>query len=584
MSEEHRKMLGFGDDHGKKHDDDHKHDKKKDKKHCKKEHKGENLKQCIRDHKDSPVIDPTPVDPTPVDQRALILYDAPAGVPMQKLGLSQAIMLKNLLGHFPMDVEMKRIADYVAGEVESYDALFYLGSYYNNSAPSSFHSDVSTTNTTVVWFKYNLWDLAWNTAYGFSEKFGINLIESRGFDTPPSPSNSEPGFFDTVMYKGLPFKKFYAYDATTQAISADPDIGIVKVSDPAKATTLVEIVNSGTNERAPYITNSANFWYVADIPLSFIGPRDRYLVFSDMLHDILEIPHEENRRAMVRFEDISAKTSSVALNQLSDYLSAKQIPFTMAVVPIYRDPLGVFNNGVAEEIPISEAPNLLDSLQYATARGGHVLMHGVTHQYSDMQNPTSGVTADDYEFWDVVNNRPVSEDSVAWTADRIQAGRDVFASVGITPYAWETPHYQGSPNTYAALGAGATRYERSFYYTSTNPQLNLDTNNPDRDFSIGQFFPYIIESDHYGQKVLPENLGNFVYDIGQNANVVMWNDLYENAKYAFVVRDGFASFYFHPFWLEPEFNVPGLEDLNKLVEGITGLGYQWVSGRDLVEE
>jgi len=266
-----------------------------------------------------------------------------------------------------------------------------------------------------------------------------------------------------------------------------------------------------------------------------------------MLHDILEIPHEENRRAMVRFEDISAKTSSVALNQLSDYLSAKQIPFTMAVVPIYRDPLGVFNNGVAEEIPISEAPNLLDSLQYATARGGHILMHGVTHQYSDMQNPTSGVTADDYEFWDVVNNRPVSEDSVAWTADRIQAGRDVFASVGITPYAWETPHYQGSPNTYAALGAGATRYERSFYYTSTNPQLNLDTNNPDRDFSIGQFFPYIIESDHYGQKVLPENLGNFVYDIGQNANVVMWNDLYENAKYAFVVRDGFASFYFHPF-------------------------------------
>ncbi|VAW44493.1 hypothetical protein MNBD_GAMMA03-1906, partial [hydrothermal vent metagenome] len=336
--------------------------------HCEKKHSGEAFEQCIIEHGGDPVIDP------PTAQRALILYDAPVGVPMQKLGLSQAIMLKNLLGHFSMNVEMKRIADYVAGEVESYDALFYLGSYYNNPSTESFLLDVSTTNTTVVWFKYNLWDLAWNTTYGFSEKFGINLIASSGFNSPPSPSNLEPGFFDTVMYKNLAFKKFYAYDATTQVVSADPDIGVLEISDPTKATALVEIVNSVTNERAPYITKAANFWYVADIPFSFIGPKDRYLVFSDMLHEILNVPHEENHRAMIRFEDISSKTSSMALNQLSDYLSTQQIPFTMAVVPIYKDPNGVYNSGVAEEIPISDAPNLIDSLQYAEARGGHVLM------------------------------------------------------------------------------------------------------------------------------------------------------------------------------------------------------------------
>jgi uncharacterized protein YdaL len=598
-------------DNNHKHDKDHKHDKKKYKKHCKKEHRGESRRQCMNEHlgyseyphdnensiqehcekKHSSEAfeqcivshggDPV-VDPTPTAQRALILYDAPIGVPMQKLGLSQAIMLKNLLGHFVMDVEMKRVAEYSAGEVESYDALFYLGNYYNNTSPSSFLSDISMTNTTVVWFKYNIWDLAWNATYGFNEKFGINLVETRSFNSPPSPSNLEPGFFDTVMYKDLAFKKFYTYDANTQVVSADPDIGVLEVSDSTKASAVVDIVNSVTGERVPYITNSSNFWYVADIPFSFIGPRDRYLVFSDMLHDILNMPHEENHRAMIRFEDISSKTSSTALNQLSDYLSTQQIPFTMAVVPIYKDPLGTLNGGVPEEIPISEAPNLLDSLQYAIARGGHVLMHGLTHQYSNMLNPTSGVTADDYEFWDVVNNKPVAEDSVPWAANRIQTGLDVFASVGIEPYVWETPHYQGSPNSYAALGADKARYERSFYYTSTNPQLNLDVNDPERDFSTGQFFPFIIESDHYGQKVLPENLGNFVYDIGQDSRTVLWDELYENAKYALVVRDGFASFYFHPFWLEPGFNVPALEDLNSLVEGINGLGYQWVAGKELL--
>jgi hypothetical protein len=37
-----------------------------------------------------------------------------------------------------------------------------------------------------------------------------------------------------------------------------------------------------------------------------------------------------------------------------------------------------------------------------------------------------------------------------------------------------------------------------------------------------------------------------------------------------VLRDGFASFSFHPFWLDPETGTP---DFQNLVEGITALGY-----------
>ena len=56
-----------------------------------------------------------------------------------------------------------------------------------------------------------------------------------------------------------------------------------------------------------------------------------------------------------------------------------------------------------------------------------------------------------------------------------------------------------------------------------------------------------------------------------------WQDIVTNAEYGMTVRDGIASFFFHPFWLEPELGVPGFEDFKKLVDGITRLGYTWVA-------
>ena len=45
---------------------------------------------------------------------------------------------------------------------------------------------------------------------------------------------------------------------------------------------------------------SGNFWYVADMPFSYIGPRDRYLAMCDMLHDILGTNAPTLHRALVR--------------------------------------------------------------------------------------------------------------------------------------------------------------------------------------------------------------------------------------------------------------------------------------------
>ena len=507
--------------------------------------------------------------------RALILYDAPPGQTFTKLGFAYAIMLRNLLGHFDSQVDMVPVQNYTAGQVNNYAATFYLGSYYDNQVPAAFMSDVTTTTKTVVWFKYNLWQIAWNPAYDFQNRFGFGFSGLRGLNALPSAANPAPGFFNTITYKSLPFVKYYDYAGG--AVAADPDVGIVAVTDTNKATTLVPMSNPKTSETAPYIVRAGNFWYVADLPFSYIGPRDRYLVLTDLLHDMLGVDHATSHKAMVRLEDVGAMVSVSAMKSLTNYLYQRRIPFSIATIPYYADPLGTYNGGVPMFVPMSQASNLKTSLNYALTRGGEIVMHGYTHQYSNMRNKYTGVSGDDYEFWNIVDNTPVIEDSLAWALSRYQAGLQELSSNGYTATAWETPHYHGSAlASKAAAQTFAKTYQRVVYFTADQPNFNAPVA---KDFGVGQIFPYPIKSDYYGQRVLPESLGNIEYDISSidptsNYNYT-WQDIVTNAQYVKTVRDGYASFFFHPFWLEPALGVPGLADFKKVIQGISNLGFTW---------
>jgi uncharacterized protein YdaL len=509
--------------------------------------------------------------------KTLVVYDAPSGTEYTKLSMAYGIMLKNLMAHFDAAVDLVPIESYTAGKVENYDATFYLGGYYNNPLPPAFLADVYNTQKTVVWFKYNLWQLAWDPTYNFSTKFGFNFSSLRGMNAVPTASNPAPGFFDTITYKNKPFVKYYAFDSAAGAINADPEYGVTAVTDTTKATVLVSASNPKTAEVAPYIMRSGNFWYVADLPFSYIGPRDRYLVLTDILHDMLAVNHATSHKAMVRLEDVGALVTVASMKSLTDYLYGRRIPFSIAVIPRYVDALGVYNGGIPMTVPLSQASNLKRAINYALPRGGEVVMHGYTHQYSNMRNKHTGVSGDDYEFWNIVANTPVAEDSTAWALGRINAGLQELTSNGYHPVAWETPHYHASPLSSKAFPlAFNTTYQRVVYFTSDQPNLVGGIN---KDFAVGQIFPYVIKQDHYGQRILPENLGNIEYDISNidptsNFNYT-WQDILTNAQYALTVRDGYASFFFHPFWLEPDIAKPGLADFKKLVAGITALGYTW---------
>ena len=515
----------------------------------------------------------------PAGPKTLIVYDNPPNSEFSKLGMVFGIMLKNLMGHFDSNAELLPVQNYVAGKMQHYDATFYLGSYYGNPLPAAFLSDVSTTQKTVVWFNYNLAQLAWNPAYGFPAKLGFKFSGLRGMNSVPTAANPSPGFFDTISYKGKSFVKHYVFDAASATIKADPDIGMTTVLDPARATVLASVSNPRTGETAPYVTRSGNFWYVADMPFSFIGPRDRYLVLCDLLHDMLGVQHAESHQALVRLEDVGAKVSVQAMKTLTDYLHGKSIPFSIAVIPRYEDPLGVFNGGIAQTITLSQATHLKTAIDYALPRGGEVVMHGYTHQYSNKRDPHTGVSGHDYEFWDITTNAPVAEDSAAWTLERLHAGLAELTRNGYTPVAWETPHYHASALASKAMAqVFGTTYQRVVYFTADQPNFSRV---PNKDFAMGQIFPYVINKDYYGQRILPESLGNIQYETNtmdsvSNANH-SWQDIVTNAEYAKTVRDGFASFFFHPFLLEPAARAPGYQDFQSVINGITALGYTWVA-------
>jgi uncharacterized protein YdaL len=213
------------------------------------------------------------------------------------------------------------------------------------------------------------------------------------------------------------------------------------------------------------------------------------------------------------------------------------------------------------------------------AHGGTLVMHGDTHAYAGGPNPY-GVSAEDYEFMrahvdgtnKVVLDGPVPGDSAAWAASRVAAARAQWTAVGLTPPAiFEFPHYAASAVDYRTVSADpgiVARYERAMYYAGVLSGGPVD---PTR--YAGQLFPYPVR-DVYGAAVIPETLGN-VEQRGYNQNEArLPAQILDSARRQLVVRDGVASFFYHPFL--------GLQYLPGLVEGLQRMGYTFVPATDVI--
>ena len=516
-------------------------------------------------------------------RQVLILHDSSG--PTGHVGKEFAIMLENLLGHFDADVTVMPVSSYTGGLIDSQDATFYIGSTFDEAgffedgsseqqSYSSFIQEAASTPKTLVWLNYNLAKIAqeWNTAWGaesFSEKTGYKYIGALNRS------------FNRVKYKNVELNKGVVWanpganldgcikeSETLHACATE--LNTIEITDTSKAkvfATALTTIEQGIGEHA-YITRSGNFWFVGDIPMLHFSEEDRYLAFADVLHDMLNTGvTEQPPTALLRLEDVSAGSNPVLLKTVLEYLDAEKIPFSVALIPVYDDPNGKntkLTGGIQHiELPQSEVANILQP--YYQKNLASIITHGYTHQYSNLDNPFDGVSGRDYEFYrvtiDPADNSlkftgPVPEDSAEWANDRMTQAGNTMNRANFKSFAWEAPHYLASKTDFLEIKKlFPVHYGRMGYFTEEGPNARV----------INQLFPYVIERDAYGYFQLPENIGNIQKTALPGFRLLLPEDLIRHAEKMKVVRDGVASFYYHPFI--------GTEDLKKTIDGIKALGY-----------
>jgi uncharacterized protein YdaL len=482
--------------------------------------------------------------------RALILYDVSGR--WGALGELYATMTANLVGHFGRWTA-KPASEYDRGDVERFTALIYIGSTYEERLPKAFLDDVLRTTRPVLWVGNNVAQLE-RRAGDFRARYGW---QSHVFDRSPVAH---------VRYKGRTLSRWTANEAGIMRY-ASLDRSRVRVLARAERTS---------GSRFPWALRSRNLTYVGEVPFQYTSETDRVLVFADLLFDALAPRTRERHRALVRLEDINPLSDPRQLRAAADYLHRKGIPFGFGVSPYYRDPQG--REEGPDDVRLRDAPEVVAALQYLARKGGVLVGHGFTHQWDGASNPYNGVTGDDVEFYRVTESPdgevqqlgPLpSDDTVAWAESRIVAANREFVSAGLRPpRIFEFPHYAASDRAYrAAARRFTTRWERSLYFGGL-----LSGGLTSYRHVEGQFFPYVVR-DVYGSKVLPENLGSITPETWHTYKARQPKDLVRAARANLVVRDGFASFYFHPFL--------DLEYLKRTVEGIEAAGYEFVDPASL---
>ncbi|HVV69035.1 MAG TPA: DUF2334 domain-containing protein [Gammaproteobacteria bacterium] len=543
-----------------------------------------------------------------------IYYDKPTNDPSYLEGRIDVVFLQNLLGHFSnIQQYIIPISKYQSGDFNKCIANIYIGSNYKNSEqiPAAFLADFVTTQRNVAWFKYGIWRL---TAADLKKLWGVNFDKVEDIDTQHKDPSGKPGFYNAFSYRNASFSAYGEFEKSGKNFLHSSDTVVLKpVSQNMQAYTLSWATHSSRGDKIPYILRNNNHWYIADTPFSYVDYGDRYFILSDILFDIIEEKPVNNGKkyALVRFEDVSPFLTS-SIKPMVDVFIKEKIPFAVSLIPIYNDPLKVYNFTHYEEMTADK--NFLQGLKYAQDHGGSFLLHGVTHQYNNVRNPVSGVSGEDFEFWDKIHEQPIKEDSVSYVLNRLNKGISLLQSAGISFQGWLTPHYLASSLDNTIFGqvfiwnVGQVSYvlnktcnltpipdALTYNIAGVNKVANEERLRALQKLQVinipgaarnDEYHPYEVYGDYYGQRVIPEDLGDIQpYLNNQVTNLRGVDDLLKDAKRLSVLRDVWASFFIHAQLLNTRdqnglAKFPGdTSEIERLISGIQSLGYEFVDLR-----
>lgn len=480
-------------------------------------------------------------DPPSGDRHTLVVHDDTGEY--AALAEVQAQMLADLATRFGT-ADVRPVSSFDGSG--DHDAIAYVAGDHGATLPDELISEAND-GTPILWLGDNLWQL------------------------PTVASAGSPVDGHDLRWVGDPVEvASVTYADQRLTVPEGTTIPLVEpISDD------VEVLASARTEagRAPYALRLGNQLWVAEAPFSDALGGDRYLVVADLLRVLHDVDVEDRRRALVRLEDIGPNIEPDHLRDAIDVLVAHDIPFSMAVYPVYRGALDEGDGDVT--IRLRDRPEVVDAIVHGLDNGGTIVAHGYTHQTDGIRNPLSGRSGDDFEFFvthfegdDLIYDGPIPEDSREWVDDRLDRMLDELDAAGLPePEMFEFPHYIGSAGNYEAVADRfAARYDNTHLFSSA-----WDGDGPASPHLFTYAAPHLIR-DAYGSVVVPETLG-YIDASAEPGSPGSAEAVIAGAAAQRVVRDPVIGFFFHPFL--------GTERLETAIRGIEGLGYEFVAPCEL---
>ena len=503
----------------------------------------------LRDHRWAGCAAGAPAAESVGRHRILILHDR--GDKRARGPAIQATLMANLASHFG-EVRIAEARRYRSGEILRYDALIYLGSWYQERLPRAFLRDVNSGQRPVLWLKENVDQLARPEA--FLRRYGWLW---RDFDGPKD---------FTLRHK----------NAVLRPSGEGVGLTTFAALDPKRVRVLATASAPGTGT-VPWAVSSKHLTYVGDVPLGTTSTQDASLALADLLHDLFPSPDPtlaSRHRALVRIEDVGPMSNPEELRAIAEFMKKERVPYSIAVYPLY---LGPVVDGRQKTVRLAERPQVVRAIVEMLDGGATLVLHGYSHQFGDRKNPRSGESGTDYEFFiahldsrgNVVYDGPVPGDSQRWAQERLDKALTELDDLGLPrPNIFNVPHYAASPADYAAINdTFAARYDRGQYF---DPEW--DGSPPASPYIFEQSTPYLIQ-DSYESLVVPENLGYIANPSEAASGPNTKQDVLAGANALLAVRDSVASLFYHPFL--------GTRTLVDLVSQLRGMGYTFISPCEL---
>ncbi|WP_313023555.1 polysaccharide deacetylase family protein [Mobilicoccus sp.] len=497
-----------------------------------------------------------------------------------------AISAAQLASHFG-PVTTRPLSSYRPGMLRDYDALLYVGVAYEHAMPRGLAEDITTGDTPVVWAGGNAPTLAGVTEKGRSQAAHDRFVTRYGWD-PAASEVDDDDVVKAVRYKGVDLARAHPEEQSGLVVPHVVDPATVKVLARGVCKDVCASVDADGEHTVPWAVRSANLTFVSEVPFGYPVEGGRSLAYADLLYDALGPDVEPVKQAAVRIEDVSPNTDPKKIREIADVLSARGVPFQLAVIPNFVDRSGATLSGIPRNVVLSDTPELVEALKYAQDRGGVLVQHGTTHQYASLPNPYDGASADDFEFYRaacihgsdastyvpcekdtaVQLLMPIGDDTPDAAAVRVAGGRQLFRKAGLdAPMIFETPHYAASANAYEGIRrVYDTRYERAQF------TAGVLTGRPEQGELFEQIFPYRV-TDVHGSTVLPETLGSVAPEPYSGHAQRSGAELVETARAMGVVRESTASFFYHAF-------LP-VEGLVEIIDGIEAQGYTFIPATKL---